>query len=145
MPTFTTPPTTDPPLSLQPDVVFDFGPFTVTLPAPNFGNTERLNFSRVQRETRRGTTEIFYDPQWPIEDVLVLPFNTLNQTQHDNLIVFLDASIGHIVQYRDHENMTWEGVITTVNAEFKSVSKASPCSEEYYSVTLEFLGTLQWP
>ncbi|MHA2265648.1 MAG: hypothetical protein ACXAEN_24925, partial [Candidatus Thorarchaeota archaeon] len=49
---------------------------TVTIRAPEFGESQALNFDRINRESRGGTLQIFSDPDWPKQETLVLQFTT---------------------------------------------------------------------
>lgn len=89
------------------------GPTTsVTIRAPEFGDVHRLNFDRINRESRGGTLQIFSDPDWPTQEVLVLQFTTLKESEAQEVLTFFADTLGLEVKLVDWYGRTWHGFVT---------------------------------
>jgi hypothetical protein len=93
---------------------FEDGPAidTLDLRAPNLGNRERLEATRIQRETVGGTLIVYADPQWPKVHSLQLQFQALKTEQARGLINFIERHTGEEIGLYDHEQRIWRAVIT---------------------------------
>ena len=107
-----------------------------TLRAPNLGNRDRLNFNRVNRETRGGTLVVFADPAWPKTQTLVLSFSGLTRTEGQDLLQFLSDHLGLEIGLIDWESRYWRGVVTTTTDPVVEDSRGS------FSANFEFEGEL---
>ena len=105
---------------------------TLVLRNPEFDNKDRLQFNRINRETRGGTLIVFADSAWPKMQTLVLTFHGLTQVQAAAYLVFLSDHLGQEVGLVDWEGRYWKGVI--VNPTDPVVND----SREVYTVTFEF-------
>lgn len=115
------------------------GPFTDTLVlrAPNLGNKDRLQMSRVSRETRGGTLIVYADPIWPKVETLVLNFSGLTWAEAKGLHTFMDAHLGLEIGLLDWEHRFWKGVLTKLDDPI--VQDGPGCK---YSVGFEFEGEM---
>jgi hypothetical protein len=109
---------------------------SVTLRTPEFGNKDRLQFNRINRETRGGTLVIYADPIWPKPQTLVLTFSALLQQQAWDLLTFLEDHLGQEIGLIDHEHRYWRGVITNPD---EAVVHDGP---DRYTASIEFEGEL---
>lgn len=91
----------------QNSVTLTQGIHSVTLPAPQFDNTDEVTLTRINRETREKELKIFSDPIWPTIERFTWRFIGLSQTQRDNLDAFIAATLGLEVTVVDHETRTW--------------------------------------
>lgn len=135
-----TPPSTTPP-TLSRDTLTLTYPYvspstTLSLRNPAFGNKDRLNFNRINRETRGGTLIVFADPKWPKTQTLVVQIDALTRNQIVDLLAFISISLGKEIGLLDWEGRQWRGVIVTPDAQVTHVSKHDR------SVTFEFQGML---
>jgi len=140
---------TPPPLELDgpiPGITVPFqlvypvtGPFsdTLTLRAPNLGNRDKLQMSRVSRETRGGTLIVYADPMWPVIQTLVLDFSGLTQAEASGLHTFMNAHLGLEIGMLDWEHRFWRGIITDLSKPV--VQDGRGCK---YSVGFEFEGEM---
>ena len=110
---------------------------TLVLTNPNFGNTESLHFSRINRESRGGTLLIFRDPTWPERQALNITVDFLKEAQKASLLQFFQDSLGTEIGLLDNENRQWKGIVVNPDAEVTQVGK------DNYSVTFEFEGEIQ--
>lgn len=78
---------------------------------PSLGNTDELNFQRVNRRTRGGDLTLFRDPDWPKTEVLSLTFDFAEESEARRMLNFIRLALGIELNYRDHENRLWFGVI----------------------------------
>ena len=135
-----TPPSSTPPTLGQATVTLTY-PFispteTLVLRNPVFGDRDRLQFSRINRESRGGDAIIFADPQWPKNQVLVVQIDSLSELKASDLIDFLEMSIGQEIGLLDWFNQQWRGVIITPDVAITHVRRNDR------SVSFDFQGQL---
>ena len=119
-----------PALSKHNDVFF-YSPSTakcnptesLTLRTPNFGDRDRNQSNRINRESRGGALTIFRDPKWPSQRTLVMDFSAIKDSEVDALLLFLENTLGQIVGFRDWQGRQWTGVIVTPDA---AVTRTGP-------------------
>jgi hypothetical protein len=92
---------------------FTFGTNVVVLRDPDFDNVERFETSRLNTKTRGGDLVLYRDPMWPVSTIFDWHFSYLSEKQTQDLLRFLDLSLGQDVTVTDFEGRTWVGVITT--------------------------------
>jgi hypothetical protein len=109
---------------------------TVTLPAPEFENRDRLNFTRISRETRGGKLSVFADPNWPKINTVVCNFTGLTSNEVYVLQTFIETHLGEEINITDWEGREWIGVITTPN------EPATHDGKNKWSVGFEFEGVI---
>jgi len=109
-----------PVLSHQSDVLFFYpvGPIcgaisSITLRAPEFGDRDRNQYDRINRESRGGSLKVFRDPDWPKERILAMNFTGISDNDVDDIIEFLEDTLGQRVGLRDWHNRVWFGLIVT--------------------------------
>lgn len=110
---------------------------TLVLRNPEWDNREMLGFTRIVRETRGGTLEVYGDPDWPQTTTLSLTIEGLTTAQAEGFIDFLRDSLGQEIGLLDWENRQWRGIITTPDAEVTDHGKS--CRR---AITFEFEGEL---
>jgi len=138
-PDYTPPSTTEPTLGsarLRLTYPYLSPTLTLTLPNPAFSDKDRLNFNRINRETRGGTLVVFSDPKWPKTQTLALQVDNLNPNQAEDMITFLRTSLGKEIGLRDWEDRLWRGIITTPDARITHVKRHDR------SIAFEFQGEL---
>lgn len=104
----------------------------VDLRAPEFGNSERLQTTRINRESIGGTLQVFSDPEWPRVHQLVMQFAGLKQEQARELLDFIEDTLGAEIGLLDHERRIWRAIITNPNEAIIQDSRTR------YSATIEF-------
>lgn len=85
---------------------------TLDMRAPNFGNRERLEATRIARETVGGSLTVFADPIWPKVHSLQMQFQALKTDQARGLLNFMERWLGQEIGIYDYEGRIWKGVIT---------------------------------
>lgn len=115
-------------------VTIEQGDTVITLPRPEYGNAERFDFSRINRRSRGGDLILFRNEQWPRTKTLSLTFNWLSEQQKQQMLAFMQATIGQRVIYRDHYGNVWLGFIMTPAAEVVQESLNNK------ALTLDFQG-----
>ncbi len=85
---------------------------TVTLRAPEFGNTDAQELKKIKRESRGGTLQVFADPQWPKIYRLKMDFAVLSEAKAQEYLAFRAATLGKEVRLVDYESRIWTGVLT---------------------------------
>jgi len=105
----------------------------VVLRSPEFGNLYRLTADRVNQETRGGTLVVFADPIWPKVETLVMPM-TLLKTVPQQLLTFMQTTLGKEIKLIDFENRAWVGVIVDPQGAVVEDSRGG------FAVSFEFEG-----
>ena len=90
---------------------------SLTLRTPNFGDRDRNQFNRINRESRGGSLQIYRDPKWPKIRSLVMDYSGIKDSEVDAIISFLESTLGQEISFRDWNSRVWTGVITTPDAE----------------------------
>jgi hypothetical protein len=101
---------------------------------PEFGNQDQLTFQRVTNKTRGGDIIVYRNAEWPTTEVLSLKFNFCSEVDYRRMLNMLRASIGLFINYRDHENKLWLGVIQNPDAEGHQTGRSS------FEIELRFEG-----
>jgi hypothetical protein len=110
---------------------------TLVLRNPDFGNTDRLEFSRIRRQSRGGTSILFSDRKWPKQQVLNLSISALSQTKAEDFLDFVTESLGQEIGLLDWENRQWRGIILNPDADI--TDGGMTCR---YAANLQFEGEL---
>ena len=84
---------------------------------PIMGNKDDISFQRVNRKTRGGDLILFRAEQWPKTEVLDLTFDFDTDVEGHRLLQFIRLTTGVNINYRDHENRLWFGVIQNPDTE----------------------------
>ncbi len=93
-------------------VILERGADVLTLRLPELGNRDRLDFTRVNRESRGGVLYIFSDPLWPKTENMQLDFLGCTEVEMQNILTFIKNTLGHEIIIHDWENRSWYGFIT---------------------------------
>lgn len=102
----------------EPDhVTFLFGTRELEVRRPDLGNIDELSFQRVNHRSRGGDIIIFRDPDWPKTEVQNLNFTFPTEADAEEFKNFVRETAGELLQYTDHENRVWSGVIQNPDAE----------------------------
>lgn len=110
---------------------------TLQIRAPEFGDRDRLQHDKINRETRGGSLKIFADTTWPKLQILEMQFIALKETEAQSLLDFFEDTLGLLVGFTDWENRTWHGVIVSPEREIVRSKRNS------IDVAFEFEGELQ--
>lgn len=108
---------------------------TLILRNPDFGNTDVINFTRIDRDTRGGDRKIFSDPKWAQWERLTLPITNICTVTDGNIIAFLNASLGEKIGLLDWEGRQWKGIIVNPETDVVELSGG-------FSVRLVFEGEI---
>jgi hypothetical protein len=92
---------------------------TLTLKNPDFGNTDVLRFTKVDRVTRGGDRKIFSDLGWGSTQSFELTVSNICDTTVtiDNILDFLNTSLGEEIGLLDWEGRNWKGIIIAPETE----------------------------
>lgn len=93
--------------------------------SPDFGNINEISFERVNRRSRGGDVIIFRDTDWPKTEVLNLNFTLTKEADARTILYLIKETTGKIIQYTDHENRVWEGVIQNPDAELIQTGRST--------------------
>lgn len=111
---------------------------SVTIRAPEFGDLRRLNFDRINRESRGGILQIFTDPTWPKQEILEVQFTALKESEAQAVIDFFTATLGQEIKLVDWYGRTWHGFI--VNPEASQLTRSR---RNVVDLAFEFEGVQQ--
>ena len=84
---------------------------SIVLRTPNFGDRDRNQYNRINRESRGGSLQIFRDPDWPSIRTLVMDFSGIKDSEVDGIIDFLESTLGLEISFRDWNSRVWNGLI----------------------------------
>lgn len=87
----------------------------INLRVPNLGNKSTLTTTRINRESRGGTLNIYTDPMWPKTQVLSLVFSFLMYEEAHALLDFYERYQGIEIGLLDWEHRYWKGIITSMD------------------------------
>lgn len=112
------------------------GLITLTLPSPDFDNTEKLDFDRINRKTRGGDLIVFRDSIWTATKTLVYKFSYIPQVRINQLLQFMRLTMGLTIELIDFEGFVWNGIIMTPSGE------VSQPGRENFTAQFEFQGSI---
>lgn len=84
---------------------------TLYLPAPEFENSDRNSYTRINHRSRGGDLYIFREGYWPKTKTLSLPLGLLLQSQREDLIRFAKLTIGQIININTHDYRAYRGIL----------------------------------
>lgn len=89
------------------------GPLSLRLPSPEFDNSDKLDYARINRKTRGGDLIVFRDESWPKTEILSMKFTGMDQAKVRKLLDFIKLTLGQTIHLVDHNGTGWDGVIIT--------------------------------
>lgn len=89
------------------------GSLSVILPAPEFGNQEKYEQTRILRRNRGGELNIFRDSAWPDPTTISYNFTYLTQEQASQLLDFMRQTLGKQILLHDYEGNLHDVVLIT--------------------------------
>lgn len=86
---------------------------TLTLKNPEFGNADVIRFTKIDRLTRGGDRKFFSDSGWGKTQSFELDVVNVCETTAtiDEILEFLNTSLGEEIGLLDWENRQWKGII----------------------------------
>lgn len=121
-------------------VILTYGTLSITLKVPLFGNTDSIEISRIQRNSRAGDLIIWAHPNWPKTEKLKFNFVNLSNTQAKAFLAFLDATLGQDITLTDHEGNDWTGFIITPESPITQSGREDKVSCGGFNCEFEFEG-----
>jgi hypothetical protein len=109
---------------------------TLTLKAPEFGDTDSVGLTRIDRQTRGGTAVVFSDQKWATSNALGLEFSRICDPPIADVLDFLNATVGAEISLVDWYGRTWHGVIVSPETDVRQQSGG-------YGLRLTFEGEIQ--
>ena len=95
---------------------------TLTLEVPDFGNEHTNSFTRIDRPTRGGDRKIYADPKWATWERLTMTITGIGcggTPTVQNIIDFLNTTLGKEIELTDWESRTWRGFIVAPETEIR--------------------------
>jgi len=123
-------------IDISPNVILTYQTTSVQLRNPDFGNRDSFSYSRIMRRTRAGNLIVFRDQTWPASRTFSFTFSALKPDIAEQLLSFMEATIGKSIQVLDYENRLWDAIIMTPAAEVSEQFRNAK------SITLDFQGQL---
>jgi hypothetical protein len=90
---------------------------TLVLKNPEFGNQDVLTFTKIDRKTRGGERKIYSDQKWAKSQSFELTVQNVCDPDIDEILDFLNTSLGEEIGLLDWENRTWKGIIVAPETE----------------------------
>ena len=94
------------------------GTDSITIKAPEFGNSSSLETKRIQAQTMGGTLVIYRDESWDKHEKFSLSIENLTKTEMSELKGFLRRNVGKTLTLIDHLKLTWQVKHTNPDADF---------------------------
>lgn len=108
---------------------------TLVMKNPAFGNSDTITFTKIDRTLRGGERIFFSDSKWGETQVFELLLERVCDPAFDQLLNFLNESIGKEIGLLDWENRQWKGIILGPNTSITEIRSG-------YRVSLLFQGEL---
>lgn len=106
---------------------------TLVLKNPDFRDTDGLKFTYVNDLSRGGERLVFGDPDWPKYDLRSFKVSNLKVSQMQDLVSFMNATLGQEIGLLDWEGLQWKGIIDAPQTAVVSTRAG-------FAVTLSFQG-----
>lgn len=90
---------------------YDTPTLTLELKNPVFNNSEALNLSRIERHSRGRELIVYRDPSWPKSQSLSYSFENLSLQNKDDIIEFVQATLGKEIKFTDHQSQIYKMII----------------------------------
>jgi hypothetical protein len=113
------------------------GATTITLRAPDFGNTEEINVQRAANRLRGGDLKLHRETIWPRNRRFNIHTSELERQVAMDLLDFIQDNLGAQITFTDHEGRVWDALILNPR---EAVTNKGDCR---YEADLELVGTLQ--
>lgn len=107
------------------------GSDTITIKSPKYGNSDTLDYRRVNDQTVGGRLIIYRDPNWTAKELLDFEIENLTQAEVSNLQQFLIRNLGKTLTLTDHFQVEWTVRSAALYDSIESVN-------DRYSIKLEF-------
>lgn len=85
----------------------------IDLPYPILQDTQTLKSTLINRRTRGGKKRVYRNLQWYTLHVYTYTFHNLRETLKDDLLTFLDNSLGDPIQVIDHLDNVYNDMYIT--------------------------------
>lgn len=92
---------------------------TLVLKNPEFGNSDTIRFTKIDRVTRGGDRKFFSDSNWSETQSFRLTISNICDTTAtiDQIINFLNDSLGKEIGLLDWEGRQWKGIVVVPETE----------------------------
>lgn len=124
----------NPTFTVVPQVRFKYGDYQFYIRKPDFDDSYRYDFTRINRRSRGGDLLIARDPIWPSTKSFSVRFTFLSQSEIDLLLYFMKLSLGKRCRYLNYDNVEWEGFITNPQTQAQAIGRGNN------GITIEFEG-----
>lgn len=104
-------------------VRFQYQEIDFQLKSPEFGDTDTLEFTRINRRTRGNEIIVYRDTMWPSAQTLNMTFTLLDDVTKEKIFNLINRSIGKNIDFWDHEGFHWRGFITNPDMSVSDDSK----------------------
>lgn len=116
-------------------ISFIYGLSTLNLRNPEFGDETLVNPTSVLHRTRNGTMRVYRNSLWGKRREFRITVRAMSEAKKDEVLDFLEASLGQQVTYIDPENRSWTGVLIEPQS---PVEDSGPNCD--YQTTIRFRG-----
>jgi hypothetical protein len=102
--------------------------YAIALPPPDFGDQEERKYRRIVRETRGKDLIIFSKIGFPLLksfDTYTYTFKFMTEVQKQDLINFLDNTVGQLITVTDYNDVIYNGLIITPSAEITNAARSN--------------------
>lgn len=90
---------------------------SITIKRVELGNVEQLNTGQSDRANLAGQARPLKQDYWPTIYSLQLRFNNIRPCDNQEVVQFLEDTVGQEIDLTDPSGLVWVGIITTPQAE----------------------------
>lgn len=101
------------------------------LRSPEFGNTFVIDTNCIVTQSMDGSTIFIHDEAWPQIDRFKVHYKALSRDQANILIDFFIATAGQEIEFTDHEERVWLGIISTPQPELRQYGRGCQWETEF--------------
>lgn len=145
----------------EPALITDYDPSTLAIPpVPDFplptiligggnalsfdiveyGDSDKIEHTRVSRRTIGEELIIFRDPVWPKTETLKFKLVDISASQGKALLNFIEETVAQQIKLSDYLGVRWIGVIINPETALVQTGRDQGCSGRY-EIEIEFQGT----
>lgn len=116
---------------------------TLTFPNVDFGNSDRIEHTRISRRTIGEELMVYRDPRWPITETLKFKIIDLTASDGKAILQFLSDYLAQQIEFVDWLGVHWTGVITNPETMLTQPVRDQLCSGRY-EIEIEFQGVQKY-
>ena len=129
-----------PPVPASPiPVQFIGGPYSLIFGNVDFGDSDVIEHTRINRRARGENLIVYRDPRWPRTETLKFKLTDLSASQGKSILEFINFNLAQQIKFSDWIGVRWIGVIVNPETQLVQPGRDLGCSGRY-EIEIEFQG-----